>query len=95
MNTDIKNRHSHVNVGGLVLCKKKQKVRKTDYVFKWRREDLVYTSDPIQKLLRWVKEHVLFIEQWNTVDQEEWDALCEEQDEWDDEWDEPEQTAVR
>jgi len=92
MNTDIKNRHYHVNVGGLVLCKKKQKVRKTDYVFKWRREDLVYTSDPIQKLLRWVKEHLLFIEQWNTVDQEEWDALCEEQDEWDDEWDEPEQT---
>ena len=60
---------NHMNIGGLVLCKRKQCDK--SYVFRWRRKDVVYTSDRIQKSLRWIKENILFIEQWNPVDRED------------------------
>ena len=63
----------HVNVGGLVLCKKL--LADKSYVFRWRREDIVYRSDRMFKVLRWVKEKIFFIQQWNPVDSDEFKNL--------------------
>jgi hypothetical protein len=67
----------HVNVGGLVLCKKL--LADKSYVFQWRREDIVYRSDRMFKVLRWVKEKIFFIQQWNAVDSDEWKMITGEE----------------
>ena len=41
------------------------------YVFRWIREDIVYRSDRMFKVLRWVKEKIFFIQQWNPVNSDE------------------------
>jgi len=70
----------HVNVGGLVLCKKLLLLEtainfKKSYVFRWIREDIVYRPDRMFKVLRWVKEKIFFIQQWNAVDSDEYKNL--------------------
>tara|TARA_R110001632_G_scaffold33573_1_gene86251 strand:+ start:314 stop:583 length:270 start_codon:yes stop_codon:yes gene_type:complete len=66
----------HVNMGGLVLCKKLLLLEtainfEKYYVFRWIREDIVYRSDRMFKVLRWVKEKIFFIQQWNPVNSDE------------------------
>ena len=70
----------HVNMGGLVLCKKLLLLEtainfEKYYVFRWIREDIVYRSDRMFKVLRWVKEKIFFIQQWNPVNSDEYKNL--------------------
>ena len=69
----------HVNMGGLVLCKKLLLLEtainfEKSYVFRWRREDKVYQSDRMFKLLTFIKK-AIFIPHWNPVDIKEYKHL--------------------
>lgn len=67
------NTDNHINVGGLVLCKKL--LADKSYIFRWRREDFVYQSDRILKVLAWIKEKIFFIRQWKPVDRDEYQNI--------------------
>ena len=62
------NKDNHINVGGLVLCKKC--LANKSSVWRWLREDSVYQSR-MSKVLTWVKEKIFFIPQWKPVDKDE------------------------
>ena len=67
----------HVNVGGLVLCKKL--LADKSYIFRWRKEDIVYRCDRMSKVVAWIKERILFIQQWKPVDSDEWKMITGEE----------------
>ena len=64
------NQDNHVNMDGLILCKKL--CADKSYIFRWSRQDNVYRSDRLFVVLTWIKEKILFIQQWKPVSRDEY-----------------------
>ncbi len=64
---------NHVNVGGLVVCKKL--LADKSYGYRWLREDFICQSNLMFKFSRWIKENIFFIQQWTPVDKDEFNLI--------------------